>query len=99
MVKGTPVGANGGVVGWMEMGKAEADGSPNSVEKKKEGGGGTEKDLKVLTASPIRGAPKQWCEMTLQQSPLSAEKPCSLSDGDHKHWPRTGNNISPTEKR
>lgn len=38
MVKGTPVGANGGVVGWMEMGKAEADRSPNSVEKKKEGG-------------------------------------------------------------
>lgn len=38
MVKGTPVGANRGVVGWMEMGKAEADRSPNSVEKRGEGG-------------------------------------------------------------
>lgn len=38
--------------------------------EEEEGGG-------VLTASPFRGAPKQWCEMTLQKCPLSSEKPCS----------------------
>lgn len=43
MVKGTPVGANRGVVGWMEMGKAEADRSPNSVEKK----GGRRKQRRI----------------------------------------------------
>lgn len=34
---------------------------------------------KVLTASPFRGAPKLWFEMTLQQSPFSFLKAFSLS--------------------
>lgn len=49
MVKGTPVGANRGVVGWMEMGKAAR--SPNSVGKK-EGGGRQRRISKYLQHLP-----------------------------------------------